>query len=722
MSTIVYTRRLAAALVATVALTLLTPSVFAQWDRLSGPIAPQVSEIVRHGDLLFLGTDFGDRGDVFVSADDGHTWTDSHRPNGGVSALYSHEGRLFVGGYLSGVYWSDDDGDTWTHAGPPLSHGTTEAIVALDSNIMIAGQDEFFPVPLYRSEDHGETWATINTGPSLRCFDVTYVDGVVLVGGDRAGIWRSVDGGLTWTTGNTGLPSQATTYRFATNGNTVYVAAWKISEAFLSVYRSDDLGVSWTQMNTAPITNAYIAAHLSYQDGALYMGVSGTSGTRGIFRSDDGGVNWSLLTGNLTGDGPNGKAALVVDGDLLVGTLDGAFRSADDGAIWSESWHGSSGVYTGNALVYAADRLHVGYHENAGVKRGLTSTPDLGNTWQSASLPSNNAQAVDYLAHNGAIYAALDGPTSSLLVSQDNGSSYVLNNAGIDPNTSFRCLAAHGDILFAGAWHTLFRSIDGGVSWTPDTSLGTVNAMVSHDGYIWAGLYPGGVVRSDDDGLTWTILDAGIESTRYINALAVHDGTVWASVNVQSVMRWDGEAWQDAGAAHSTDLVSTGDILLSSSYQGAVEYTTDGGATWHDFSHNLPGDHVEALCLTDTDIVLGARASGYWSRPLSDLPIATPVEGLPNATAWRLQVAPNPFNPQTAVNFNLPADGRITIDVYDAAGRKVRRLSDSIRTAGQHSVQWNGRDDAGRSMASGLYLIRAASSEHVATARAVLVR
>ncbi|MFH1841724.1 MAG: FlgD immunoglobulin-like domain containing protein, partial [bacterium] len=67
---------------------------------------------------------------------------------------------------------------------------------------------------------------------------------------------------------------------------------------------------------------------------------------------------------------------------------------------------------------------------------------------------------------------------------------------------------------------------------------------------------------------------------------------------------------------------------------------------------------------------------------------------------------PNPFNPSTTIRFALPAAGPVRVTVYDLAGGRVRTLLRATRPAGDNTVVWNGRDDAGRPVASGAYYAR----------------
>jgi hypothetical protein len=70
------------------------------------------------------------------------------------------------------------------------------------------------------------------------------------------------------------------------------------------------------------------------------------------------------------------------------------------------------------------------------------------------------------------------------------------------------------------------------------------------------------------------------------------------------------------------------------------------------------------------------------------------------------QNTPNPFNPATTIAYDVPTRGQVALRVYDVGGKLVRTLVDSMRPAGTHQVQWNGLDDAGRRVASGVYLYR----------------
>ena len=121
---------------------------------------------------------------------------------------------------------------------------------------------------------------------------------------------------------------------------------------------------------------------------------------------------------------------------------------------------------------------------------------------------------------------------------------------------------------------------------------------------------------------------------------------------------------------------------------------------------------------------LAVRADGYAE------PVAIPVElavsrlgGPLTGGAGLLQGShPNPFNPSTWIHFELPAVAGVKVDVVDLRGRVVRRLLDETRDAGQHSVAWNGRDDAGAPLGAGLYLARLRTGGQQFTCKMILAK
>jgi hypothetical protein len=97
----------------------------------------------------------------------------------------------------------------------------------------------------------------------------------------------------------------------------------------------------------------------------------------------------------------------------------------------------------------------------------------------------------------------------------------------------------------------------------------------------------------------------------------------------------------------------------------------------------------------------------------------------PQGTAPLVRLAqnvPNPFRPSTSINYELGRPGAVSLRVYDVQGRLVRELVDGHQDAVAHSVLWDGTDDAGRAVSSGVYFYRLEAPGVTETRRMVLSR
>ena len=83
---------------------------------------------------------------------------------------------------------------------------------------------------------------------------------------------------------------------------------------------------------------------------------------------------------------------------------------------------------------------------------------------------------------------------------------------------------------------------------------------------------------------------------------------------------------------------------------------------------------------------------------------------------------PNPFNSGTAIRFALAADDEVELALYNLAGQKVATLIDGAREAGTYTVSWDGRDDRGGDLGSGVYLYRLQAGAQAQTRKLLLMR
>ncbi len=97
-------------------------------------------------------------------------------------------------------------------------------------------------------------------------------------------------------------------------------------------------------------------------------------------------------------------------------------------------------------------------------------------------------------------------------------------------------------------------------------------------------------------------------------------------------------------------------------------------------------------------------------------------ENLPSVESILSQNWPNPFNPQTTIPYSLPLTGSVRLTVFNILGQEVTTLVDQTQAAGNYTVQWNGRDQTGMPVASGLYLYRLELPDRAESRKMMLVR
>lgn len=125
----------------------------------------------------------------------------------------------------------------------------------------------------------------------------------------------------------------------------------------------------------------------------------------------------------------------------------------------------------------------------------------------------------------------------------------------------------------------------------------------------------------------------------------------------------------------------------------------------------------ECLPAIQRDLVMG-RIIDYFGVTTG---VEDPVASAP-VRSTLAQNAPNPFNPATIIGYTLATAGQVELRIYDLNGRMVRELVNAPQAASRYQVEWDGRDDLGRSLASGVYFYQLNAPGTTETRRMVLAK
>jgi hypothetical protein len=178
----------------------------------------------------------------------------------------------------------------------------------------------------------------------------------------------------------------------------------------------------------------------------------------------------------------------------------------------------------------------------------------------------------------------------------------------------------------------------------------------------------------------------------------------------------------DDASVHLTWSASTGDVSGYNVYRRIAmnAYTRIGTTTNREFTDTDIPDSVAYYLVTAND---GQEESHFSNTVEGHIPYVNTHNSTVPALEDRLAGNfPNPFNPETTISFSLAQAGIAQIDIFNLRGQRVRTLVKDNLPAGAHTVTWNGTDDNGRAVASGVYLYRLDSAGKQKTRKCLLLK
>lgn len=240
----------------------------------------------------------------------------------------------------------------------------------------------------------------------------------------------------------------------------------------------------------------------------------------------------------------------------------------------------------------------------------------------------------------------------------------------------------------------IYFSNDSGTNWSPANTITYLSDLAFSSSGVLYGIFPD---ESWSSGL-WSSVDHGNNW-----------GVEFWSINMSSV-GFDCEnnlfvGWKEANVDHEGIAVWTPDIMELTFFNENLENTNINKITFHPMI-----DCNNIICCTDGGVYL-----------LSDyLTIAD--QHIVQQSNFKLSNYPNPFNPETTISYQLSENSEVELKIYNIKGKKVKQIVSDQLLAGQHSVVWNGRDDNGESVSSGIYFYKLKTDNYEETKRMILLK
>ncbi len=582
--------------------------------------------------------------------------------------------------------------------------------------------------PVFQTTDGGKSWQP--EGAGLFRLDDGGSSGNIMFADSLNGfetfvgaLWgiSTFDGGKTWQ-----RDSALSGFKIV---KTDSIHMWILGYGFVT--RSINGGKSWTGVNF-PSASSYA---YTYDIFALDSSNVFISADSGLYRSIDGGIRWSKIT-----NGQFGSFWFINRNEAWgggVGYISGLYLSTDSGSTWNN--------FIQNTYPYGQDDFvkidfinqDTGWICTQSTDASPTShalkTTDGGTTWTAQNITTSqwiwNMQMLNgntgfIVGNGGMIYKTTDGGENWTLINSGNSNDLK----GIDfINTKIGWIVGGSAIL---------KTTNSGETWIDqDSTIANLQSVCFIDSLNgWGASYSdyssgGKIVHTTDGGKNWeiqitgsfakiTFLDSlngfalGISSNSNAHVYATHDGGKnWlpSSINTGSL--------QDMQFINK----DTGYVV---GFYGRIFRTTDAGNTWI---------QQPSYCNRYLYSVDFTGANNGWAVGSAGATLHTTDGGvtfinnnpgksnLPNQF-YLYQNYPNPFNPSTIIQYSLPQAKKVRIVVYDISGKEIALLADKYQNAGTYNVTWNGNNNSGQPVASGIYFYSVQAGNYAQTKKMVLLK
>jgi photosystem II stability/assembly factor-like uncharacterized protein len=629
---------------------------------------------------------------------DGVSWQAVSSPTGAdlTDVDFADPSTGIIVGFGPTALGTTDGGQSWNVQTVPSPPGTTwlRGVSMADNLHAFASGKNTPPMGpdqgvLMRTSTGGATWDWVTEpGHLYRVGSFSSSEAVAV--GTAGLIRRTSDGGVTWPQVGGGVEvrfMQGVDFFDAQNGVAVStdIGYYEVNQSS-TAYVTADGGDSWTLVDFF----WYILHDVAYADATtVYASGSGPASMdvgSVIWRSTDGGMTWSNVYQTVCAPDGSGcdeyfRSANAINfadpsAGVAVGT-EGAIVSIQGGVATRVPSPTIEELY-GVSMPTVDVAWAVG--NNGAIVKGTSG----GTSW--AAQTSGTTEPLLDVCFTDELTGTAVGLSGTILRTTDGGATWNPQVSGVTLGlNSVSFIDALRGV--AGGATTLLKTRDGGSTWVPEE---TPSELVDVDfvdvtTVFAAGWYENIIARLD---LPVPVYFADFAATTASGYVALH----W-SVSYDEVVRGYQLYRSDAGGPE----VTIDDRLIDPSARSFIDRDVEEGNTYR---YTLAAVHLDG------------------SETRSQAVTVT----MPQRGVTLFQNHPNPFNPSTTIRFSLPERMSVRLAVYDVAGRRVVTLVDGIRTDGVSTVNWNGRNEAGEPVVSGVYFYRLITRDVTRTRKMVMLQ
>ncbi len=704
-------------------------------------------------------------------------WLQTGKPTGGIinKIHIQNDNKIWVTASNSGLFYSKDGGFTWQSV-----HGNLQTQLKIQ-DIASSGDDAVFVAAtgvwgtfggLFKSEDEGASWQSVRLGSSLQagvdplgCLYTTshnnflaHYDGLykahpgfgswqqifsgriqdlhiakngdIYVATNNQFLSKSRDQGETWRP--LGLNQSITNIRSITSSALGQIIAGIVSNGVLASF---DYGRTWEHFAQDRFGGYDVSIPVVFAHNDSLLGVISSNGD--LFLSNDMGTNWSMTP--LFRNNKVNTAAVSTDGALFVGTDNGLFvYSIQTGEIFERS----NGL-TGSNLVLA-EFTDTGKLITASSSDHLYSSENRGRTWRSEKNPFwpnwvSRRKAFRKLikASDGTLWM---GHSLGLMKSVDNGQTWqIITDHRIRNFFGNFAVNSLGHVYVAmndgergvflsknkgRTWISIKQGLSGQFNWWVH------ELFVDSRDTIYLSTGSSLFYRTPEDS-RWQKIVFNYHILQFTQFLELDGGVVVAGTAKRGIHRF--KLGQSYLHRVSGELLNQHILTLAQGPDGriwagtinkGIYFSDDNGISWQARNDGLASKRVNDIAFDEEGFIYLATRDNGIVRSREPVGLTT-IELPPDeqvGTSAVISGYPNPFNASTNIQFDLPNPGFADIRIFDYLGRVVKKLVAGNRNAGRHIVRWEGKNDDGQNVASGIYFAQMIFDNHRTVQRLLLVK
>ncbi len=362
----------------------------------------------------------------------------------------------------------------------------------------------------------------------------------------------------------------------------------------------------------------------------------------------------------------------------------------------------------------------------------IQKTTDGGINWEIQNSSTSNVLYSVFFVNEMSGWAV--GQNGTILHTVNGGVNWTTQNSGTSNNLQSIYFVDSNTGWTAGRSGTILKTTDNGINWesqNSETSSWLYSLYFTNTDNGWAVGSNGTILSTTNGGDTWN--EQTSNTTNYLSSIHFYNSlSGWVVGSNGAILKTidGGTNWllKESNTSEWLKSVFFRDELTGWAVgtNGLLLMTTDGGDNWstrRSFTSNTLNsihfvDDTTGWVAGESGIILKLTMSEQDVTTIREKPA---LSSLPQ-TFQLYQNYPNPFNPITTIKYNLPKATKVSIKIYTILGELIKELVNEHQAAGIQYQEWDGTDQLGQNVSSGIYLHKLQAGNEVQVNKMIMIK